>query len=64
MKPLEWFKSSYTAQQGQCVEVSYSLPGLVPVRDSKDPQGPAIVFSNEAWKSFVSATVAGEFGEV
>ncbi|MFD5435985.1 DUF397 domain-containing protein [Kitasatospora sp. NPDC127067] len=37
--------------------------GLAPVRDSKDPQGPALVFPAEAWVSFVAAVRSGEFSE-
>ncbi|MEU6237515.1 DUF397 domain-containing protein [Kitasatospora sp. NPDC047058] len=59
-----WRKSSHSAQAGQCVEVSDSLPGNVPVRDSKDPMGPALVFQADAWSAFVSAIRAGEFGAV
>ncbi|KRV46503.1 hypothetical protein AQ490_11450 [Wenjunlia vitaminophila] len=55
-----WFKSSRSAQNGECVEVSTSQPGVVPVRDSKDPAGPALVFTAEAWSSFVSAVKQGE----
>ncbi len=40
------------------------FPGLVPVRDSKDPQGPSFVFPSEAWTSFVGAVRGGEFGDV
>ncbi|UZJ31022.1 DUF397 domain-containing protein [Streptomyces endophytica] len=51
-----WRKSSYTSGEGgNCVEVVDGLPGVVPVRDSKDPHGPAIVFPAAAWSSFVSA---------
>ncbi|MFJ9773019.1 DUF397 domain-containing protein [Kitasatospora sp. NPDC101157] len=59
-----WFKSSYSGNGGSCVEVAADFPGVVPVRDSKDPEGPALVFPVEAWKSFVVATVSGEFGEI
>ncbi|MFE9055025.1 DUF397 domain-containing protein [Streptomyces mutabilis] len=38
---------------GECVEVTVDLPGLVPVRDSKNPHGPALVFPVEAWSAFV-----------
>ncbi|MET9991230.1 DUF397 domain-containing protein [Streptomyces mutabilis] len=38
---------------GECVEVTVDLPGLVPVRDSKNPHGPALVFTVEAWSAFV-----------
>lgn len=51
-----WRKSSYTnGDGGDCVEVVDDLPGIVPVRDSKNPHGPAIVFPAAAWSSFVSA---------
>ncbi|MFE7562103.1 DUF397 domain-containing protein [Kitasatospora sp. NPDC057500] len=58
-----WRKSSYSAQQGQCVEVAIGSPGRVPVRDSKDPEGPALAFSTSAWQSFVAGVRVGEFGE-
>ncbi|MFF2542656.1 DUF397 domain-containing protein [Kitasatospora sp. NPDC058063] len=37
------------------------FPGLVPVRDSKDPLGPALVFPAAAWEAFVAAVQDGEF---
>ncbi|MER7845696.1 DUF397 domain-containing protein [Kitasatospora sp. NPDC096077] len=59
----QWFKSSHSNNGGNCVEVTADFPGLAPVRDSKDPQGPALVFSVEAWGAFVAAVHGGEFGE-
>ncbi|MFE6872704.1 DUF397 domain-containing protein [Kitasatospora sp. NPDC057692] len=59
-----WFKSSYSDNGGQCVEVSASFPGAVPVRDSKDPEGPALVFPAPAWRAFVAGVQDGEFGTV
>jgi hypothetical protein len=59
-----WFKSSYSNNGGSCVELAPNFPGLAPVRDSKDPQGPALVFPVEAWASFVAAVQSGEFGEI
>ncbi|KJY35230.1 MULTISPECIES: DUF397 domain-containing protein [Streptomycetaceae] len=59
-----WFKSSYSNNGGECVEVSASFPGAVPVRDSKDPEGPALVFPADAWSAFVAGVQAGEFGTV
>ncbi|MGW7021894.1 DUF397 domain-containing protein [Streptomyces decoyicus] len=51
-----WRKSSYSnGDGGNCVEVVDDLPGVVPVRDSKDPHGPAIVFPTAAWSTFVTA---------
>ncbi|GAU68906.1 Syd protein [Streptomyces sp. NBRC 110611] len=51
-----WRKSSYSNQDGgQCVEVADNHPALVPVRDSKNPGGPALIFGAAAWSSFVKA---------
>ncbi|MFD8328852.1 DUF397 domain-containing protein [Streptomyces lydicus] len=55
MSTAVWRKSSYTnGDGGNCVEVVDGLPGVVPVRDSKDPHGPALVFPAAAWSSFVT----------
>ncbi|MER6143171.1 DUF397 domain-containing protein [Streptomyces sparsogenes] len=59
-----WFKSSYSNNGGNCVEVAANLVasrGIVPVRDSKEPHGPALVFESSAWSSFVAAVKGGEF---
>ncbi|GAA2335070.1 DUF397 domain-containing protein [Streptomyces cuspidosporus] len=59
-----WFKSSYSNNGGDCVEVAANLVasrGIVPVRDSKEPHGPALVFESSAWSSFVAAVKGGEF---
>ncbi|MFE2728412.1 DUF397 domain-containing protein [Kitasatospora sp. NPDC059327] len=59
-----WVKSSYSNNGGNCVEVSASFPGAVPVRDSKHPEGPALVFPADAWQSFVAGVRSGDFGGV
>ncbi|MFD8325004.1 DUF397 domain-containing protein [Streptomyces lydicus] len=56
-----WFKSSYSNNGGNCIEVAADVPGIVPVRDSKDPDGPALTFSARGWLSFVAAVKEGEF---
>ncbi|MER7705575.1 DUF397 domain-containing protein [Kitasatospora sp. NPDC097605] len=60
----QWHKSTHSGQGGDCVEVSPGFPGLVPVRDSKDATGPTLLFPTDAWRSFVTAVQAGEFGTI
>ncbi|MDH6579780.1 DUF397 domain-containing protein [Kitasatospora sp. MAP5-34] len=59
-----WFKSSYSNNGGDCVEVAPGFPGMIPVRDSKNPEGPALIFGAEAWTAFTRSVAAGEFGSV
>ncbi|WP_316529317.1 DUF397 domain-containing protein [Kitasatospora brasiliensis] len=58
----KWRKSTYSNGGGGCIEVDDACPGRV--RDSKDPNGPALTFAAEAWDSFVAAVRGGEFGDV
>ena len=62
LSTASWRKSSYSnGDGGDCVEVAHGLPGVVPVRDSKDPLGPALVFASEAWTAFVAGVKDGRF---
>ena len=57
---VAWRRSSYTtADEGLCVEVGDGLAGLVPVRDSKRPTGPAVIVTVAAWAPFVRALADG-----
>jgi hypothetical protein len=49
-----WRKSAYSNNGGACVEVARNLPGIVAVRDSKDPDGPALIFSPADWEAFTA----------
>ncbi|MFD9562307.1 DUF397 domain-containing protein [Streptomyces sp. NPDC059994] len=51
-----WRKSSYSSGDGgTCVEVLDDYPSGVPVRDSKAPNGPALVFPTQSWTVFISS---------
>ncbi|MFJ8437178.1 DUF397 domain-containing protein [Kitasatospora sp. NPDC094019] len=64
MAPVSWRKSSHSDNGGECVEIALDAPGLVPVRDSKDPSGPNLAFPADAWRAFVAGVRAGDFGTV
>lgn len=55
-----WRKSSYSNGQANCVAVATNLPGIVAVRDSKDPGGPTLIFSSAEWQAFVGGVQAGD----
>ncbi|MEW1861611.1 MULTISPECIES: DUF397 domain-containing protein [unclassified Streptomyces] len=58
---VEWRKSSYSnGSGGNCVEVGDGNPAVLPVRDSKDPEGPVLTFTPAAWTSFVRALKSGD----
>ncbi|OIJ90514.1 DUF397 domain-containing protein [Streptomyces monashensis] len=53
----QWFTSSYSSNGGACIEVATNLAatrGLVPVRDTKNPNGPALSLTAHAWSDFVT----------
>ena len=56
-----WRKATASGNSGNCVEVAQNLPGIVVVRDSKDPAGPALAFSPVDWAAFTSGVRAGQF---
>lgn len=58
-----WRKSSHSGgDSGECLEVSDGHPAGVPVRDSKAPQGPGLVFGAAAWSSFIGTVRQSETG--
>ncbi|MFE5284379.1 DUF397 domain-containing protein [Nocardia sp. NPDC056611] len=56
-----WFKSSYSQPQGECVEVAFLDSGSIGVRDSKNPTGPSLLFDPGEWDAFTLGVKSGEF---
>ncbi|WP_433193852.1 DUF397 domain-containing protein [Nocardia sp. CA-107356] len=57
---VNWFKSSHSSGQTDCVEVAWLDGGEVGVRDSKNPTGPALIFKPGEWDAFTAGVMAGE----
>ncbi|MER0242082.1 DUF397 domain-containing protein [Streptomyces sp. 796.1] len=56
-----WQKSTHSGGNGACVEVASPETEVIAVRDSKDPSGPALSFSPQAWTSFIEDVNDGSF---
>jgi Domain of unknown function (DUF397) len=59
-----WRKSRRSNNGGNCVEVATNLlphSGQILVRDSKDPQGAVLTFTEAEWKAFLGGVQDGEF---
>jgi hypothetical protein len=59
-----WFKSTRSSAVKDCVEVAHLAGGMVGVRDSKNPAGPALVFTPGEWDAFIAGAQDGEFGRL
>ncbi|MFD5652150.1 DUF397 domain-containing protein [Streptomyces sp. NPDC127039] len=54
-----WRKSSYSGGSGgDCLEVATLDPAAIPVRDSKNPEGPTLRFQADAWSVFLDGIKA------
>jgi Domain of unknown function (DUF397) len=53
------WRKAFASGNGNCVEVAVNLPGVVAVRDSKDPAGPALTFTPAAWHAFTARLRGG-----
>lgn len=54
-----WFKSSHSGGSQDCVEVAFLAQGMVGVRDSKNPTGPALVLAADEWDNFAATVASG-----
>jgi hypothetical protein len=62
---VKWQKSSGSGPTGgNCVEVAALAGGDVAVRNSRDLDGPALIFTRDEWEAFSDGLAAGEFGHL
>jgi hypothetical protein len=58
---VTWRRSSRSTKQRGCVEAAFLADGRVAVRDSKDHEGPALVYTPREWDAFLKGAKDGEF---
>jgi len=60
---VSWVKSRRSGPTGgNCVEVAFLPDGEVAMRNSRHPDGPALVFNRAEWEAFLGGAQDGEFG--
>lgn len=63
LSEAKWFKSSRSQAARECIEAAFLDHGLVGVRDSKNPTGPALVFTPSEWDAFTTSIQVGNFDQ-
>ncbi|MDI3389079.1 DUF397 domain-containing protein [Streptomyces sp. B-S-A8] len=59
--PVSWWKSSYSDTGAQCIEAAIVDDEMAALRDSKNPNGPALLLQREAVTAFAAAAASGHF---
>ncbi|MFF5494208.1 DUF397 domain-containing protein [Streptomyces aquilus] len=58
---VRWTKSRHSNAEGNCVEVAPLAEGGVAIRNSRDPHGPALVYTSAEVAAFLAGVKDGEF---
>jgi hypothetical protein len=59
-----WRKSSHSGYNGNCVELAALAGGGVAMRNSRDPHGPALIYTRSEVAAFLAGIKDGEFDDV
>ena len=63
LRDMAWRKAQCSVANGACVELA-PVNGMVAVRDSKDPDGPVLMYTAAEWHAFLHGAKAGEFDDL
>ncbi|MBN0042602.1 DUF397 domain-containing protein [Streptomyces actuosus] len=58
---VRWTKSRHSNAEGNCVEIATLPEGGIAVRNSRDPDGPALVYTPAEVAAFLAGARDGEF---
>jgi hypothetical protein len=61
LREVAWHKSPYSNPSGNCVEAAQLPAGAMAVRNSRYPDGPALVFTKAEWDAFLLGAKDGDF---
>ena len=62
IRRTSWRKSSFSAMNGNCVEIGWLQSDRIGVRDTKDHGGgPVLVFTDAEWSAFIAGVKSGQF---
>jgi hypothetical protein len=64
LESVAWIKSSHSNATGNCVELAGLPDGSVAIRNSRDPHGPALVYTRDEIAAFVAGARSGDFDSV
>jgi hypothetical protein len=59
-----WRKSAHSGAQGNCIEVAALADGEIAVRNSRDPHGPALIYTKAELAAFLAGAKDGEFDDL